>query len=179
MNQELSFPSEKPPYIRKDSSGVRVPRLGLRKHMRRLLYRFWLISLSGKQNDVHQLLHPNGVVTLHWIMEDLAVFMQDTASTIWWFGNPRNQLLTVGETESTPSTSSAHSRSIGVCLKLGYTSSLGMSNRETWGRGWMTKASGVGERRKGRGELRRDCHHRVAALFVPTRMQQWYMIYDI
>ena len=38
--------------------------------------------------------------------------------------------------------------------------------------GWMTKASGVGERRKGRGELRRDCHHRVAALFVPTRMQQ-------
>ena len=45
--------------------------------------------------------------------------------------------------------------------------------------GWMTKASGVGERRKGRGELRRDCHHRVAALFVPTRMQQWYMIYDI
>ena len=50
---------------------------------------------------------------------------------------------------------------------------------ETWGRGWMTKASGVGERRKGRGELRRDCHHRVAALFVPTRMQQWYMIYDI
>ena len=34
----------------------------------------------------------------------------------------------------------------------------------------MTKASGVGERRKGRGELRRDCHHRVAALFVPTRM---------
>ena len=39
-------------------------------------------------------------------------------------------------------------------------------------RGWMTKASGVGERRKGRGELRRDCHHRVAALFVPTRMQQ-------
>ena len=50
---------------------------------------------------------------------------------------------------------------------------------KTWGRGWMTKASGVGERRKGRGELRRDCHHRVAALFVPTRMQQWYMIYDI
>ena len=49
----------------------------------------------------------------------------------------------------------------------------------TWGRGWMTKASGVGERRKGRGELRRDCHHHVAALFVPTRMQQWYMIYDI
>ena len=48
----------------------------------------------------------------------------------------------------------------------------------TWGRGWMTKASGVGERRKGRGELRRDCHHRVAALFVPTRMQQWYMIYN-
>ena len=48
---------------------------------------------------------------------------------------------------------------------------------KTWGRGWMTKASGVGERRKGRGELRRDCHHRVAALFVPTRMQQWYMIY--
>ena len=48
----------------------------------------------------------------------------------------------------------------------------------TWGRGWMTKASGVGERRKGRGELRRDCHHRVAALFVPTRMQQWYMIYE-
>ena len=47
----------------------------------------------------------------------------------------------------------------------------------TWGRGWMTKASGVGER-KGRGELRRDCHHRVAALFVPTRMQQWYMIYN-
>ena len=45
----------------------------------------------------------------------------------------------------------------------------------TWGRGWMTKASGVGERRKGRGELRRDCHHRVAALFVPTRMQQWYI----
>ena len=44
---------------------------------------------------------------------------------------------------------------------------------KTWGRGWMTKASGVGERRKGRGELRRDCHHRVAALFVPTRMQQW------
>ena len=52
-------------------------------------------------------------------------------------------------------------------------------NKWTWGRGWMTKASGVGERRKGRGELRRDCHHRVAALFVPTRMQQWYMIYDI
>ena len=51
--------------------------------------------------------------------------------------------------------------------------------KTTWGRGWMTKASGVGERRKGRGELRRDCHHRVAALFVPTRMQQWYMIYDI
>ena len=51
--------------------------------------------------------------------------------------------------------------------------------KNTWGRGWMTKASGVGERRKGRGELRRDCHHRVAALFVPTRMQQWYMIYDI
>ena len=50
---------------------------------------------------------------------------------------------------------------------------------DTWGRGWMTKASGVGERRKGRDELRRDCHHRVAALFVPTRMQQWYMIYDI
>ena len=50
---------------------------------------------------------------------------------------------------------------------------------ETWGRGWMTKASGVGERRKGRGELRRDCHHRVAALFVPTRTQQWYMLYDI
>ena len=50
---------------------------------------------------------------------------------------------------------------------------------KTWGRGWRTKASGVGERRKGRGELRRDCHHRVAALFVPTRMQQWYMIYDI
>ena len=49
---------------------------------------------------------------------------------------------------------------------------------KTWGRGWMTKASGVGERRKGRGELRRDCHHRVAALFVPTRMQQWYMIYN-
>ena len=49
----------------------------------------------------------------------------------------------------------------------------------TWGRGWMTKASGVGERRKGRGELRRDCHHRVAAWFVPTRMQQWYMIYDM
>ena len=47
--------------------------------------------------------------------------------------------------------------------------------RKTWGRGWMTKASGVGERRKGRGELRRDCHHRVAALFVPTRMQQWYI----
>ena len=47
--------------------------------------------------------------------------------------------------------------------------------RTTWGRGWMTKASGVGERRKGRGELRRDCHHRVAALFVPTRMQQWYI----
>ena len=47
--------------------------------------------------------------------------------------------------------------------------------RVTWGRGWMTKASGVGERRKGRGELRRDCHHRVAALFVPTRMQQWYI----
>ena len=46
---------------------------------------------------------------------------------------------------------------------------------DTWGRGWMTKASGVGERRKGRGELRRDCHHRVAALFVPTRMQQWYI----
>ena len=46
---------------------------------------------------------------------------------------------------------------------------------QTWGRGWMTKASGVGERRKGRGELRRDCHHRVAALFVPTRMQQWYI----
>ena len=46
---------------------------------------------------------------------------------------------------------------------------------KTWGRGWMTKASGVGERRKGRGELRRDCHHRVAALFVPTRMQQWYI----
>ena len=45
----------------------------------------------------------------------------------------------------------------------------------TRGRGWMTKASGVGERRKGRGELRRDCHHRVAALFVPTRMQQWYI----
>ena len=45
----------------------------------------------------------------------------------------------------------------------------------TWGRGWMTKANGVGERRKGRGELRRDCHHRVAALFVPTRMQQWYI----
>ena len=45
----------------------------------------------------------------------------------------------------------------------------------TWGRGWMTKASGVGERRKGRGEWRRDCHHRVAALFVPTRMQQWYI----
>ena len=45
----------------------------------------------------------------------------------------------------------------------------------TWGRGWMTKASGVGERRKGRGELRRDCQHRVAALFVPTRMQQWYI----
>ena len=44
-----------------------------------------------------------------------------------------------------------------------------------WGRGWMTKASGVGERRKGRGELRRDCRHRVAALFVPTRMQQWYI----
>ena len=36
----------------------------------------------------------------------------------------------------------------------------------------MTKASGVGERRKERGELRRDCHHRDAALFVPTRMQQ-------
>ena len=34
----------------------------------------------------------------------------------------------------------------------------------------MTKASGVGDRRKGRGELRRDCHHRVAALFVPTRI---------
>ena len=51
-------------------------------------------------------------------------------------------------------------------------------NIRTWGRGWMTKASGVGERRKGRGELRRDCHHRVAALFVPTRMQQWYMIYN-
>ena len=48
-------------------------------------------------------------------------------------------------------------------------------NPPTWGRGWMTKASGVGERRKGRGELRRDCHHRVAALFVPTRMQQWYI----
>ena len=48
-------------------------------------------------------------------------------------------------------------------------------HQETWGRGWMTKASGVGERRKGRGELRRDCHHRVAALFVPTRMQQWYI----
>ena len=47
--------------------------------------------------------------------------------------------------------------------------------KQTWGRGWMTKASGVGERRKGRGELRRDCHHRVAALFVPTRMQQWYI----
>ena len=46
---------------------------------------------------------------------------------------------------------------------------------ETWGRGWMTKASGVGERRKGKGELRRDCHNRVAALFVPTRMQQWYI----
>ena len=45
----------------------------------------------------------------------------------------------------------------------------------TWGRGWMTKASGVREKRKGRGELRRDCHHRVAALFVPTRMQQWYI----
>ena len=44
----------------------------------------------------------------------------------------------------------------------------------------MTKASGVGERRKGRGELRRDCHHRVAALFVPTRMQHdATMIYDI
>ena len=53
------------------------------------------------------------------------------------------------------------------------------THKWTWGRGWMTKASGVGERRKGRGELRRDCHHRVAALFVPTRMQQWYMIYDI
>ena len=49
------------------------------------------------------------------------------------------------------------------------------TQEETWGRGWMTKASGVGERRKGRGELRRDCHHRVAALFVPTRMQQWYI----
>ena len=45
----------------------------------------------------------------------------------------------------------------------------------TWGRGWMTKASGVGERRKGRGELQRNCHHHVAALFVPTRMQQWYI----
>ena len=48
-------------------------------------------------------------------------------------------------------------------------------SNHTWGRGWMTKASGVGERRKGRGELRKDCHHRVAALFVPTRMQQWYI----
>ena len=55
-----------------------------------------------------------------------------------------------------------------------------LQSRKTWGRGWMTKASGVGERRKGRGELRRDCHHRVAALFVPTRMQQWYIdIWDI
>ena len=52
---------------------------------------------------------------------------------------------------------------------------LTLFQRKTWGRGWMTKASGVGERRKGRGELRRDCHHRVAALFVPTRMQQWYI----
>ena len=32
----------------------------------------------------------------------------------------------------------------------------------------MTKASGVGERRKGRGELRRDCHHRVAAIVRPN-----------
>ena len=70
-------------------------------------------------------------------------------------------------------------------LVICYSSLLKMAHRNscftyyTWGRGWMTKASGVGERRKGRGELRRDCHHRVAALFVPTRMQQWYMIYDI
>ena len=52
---------------------------------------------------------------------------------------------------------------------------FGCAQLSTWVAGWMTKASGVGERRKGRGELRRDCHHRVAALFVPTRMQQWYI----
>ena len=56
-------------------------------------------------------------------------------------------------------------------------STMPLCHYATWGREWMTKASGVGERRKGRGELRRDSHHRVAALFFPTWMQQWYMIY--
>ena len=66
----------------------------------------------------------------------------------------------------------SHFMSMGFCqLRL----KTEKTHCATWGRGWMTKASGVGERRKGRGELRRDCHHRVAALFVPTRMQQWYI----
>ena len=73
---------------------------------------------------------------------------------------------------------SEHNKSKGCCTIDNSMRLLPDSKTNTWGRGWMTKASGVGERRKGRGELRRDCHHRVAALFVPTRMQQWYMIYN-
>ena len=71
--------------------------------------------------------------------------------------------------------------SLWMCWKKNgfYWGCRNQNRNATWGRGWMTKASGVGERRKGRGELRRDCHHRVAAWFVPTRMQQWYMIYDM
>ena len=72
---------------------------------------------------------------------------------------------------ATPQTRLAHDGEKMNCIQLSCVELWG----QTWGRGWMTKASGVGERRKGRGELRRDCHHRVAALFVPTRMQQWYI----
>ena len=41
----------------------------------------------------------------------------------------------------------------------------------------MTKASGVGERRKGRGESRRDCQHRCRGIVRPN--EDATMIYDI
>ena len=105
--------------------------------------------------------------------------------SFWSFGTPDTQIFPTqtnpriscqegNEGREVKPTTSWNENLMNLSLSL----SLSYIYIYTWGRGWMTKASGVGERRKGRGELRRDCHHRVAALFVPTRMQQWYMIYN-
>ena len=45
----------------------------------------------------------------------------------------------------------------------------------TWGRGWMTKASGVGERRKGRGEWTEGLSSSCRGIVRPNEDAQWYI----